>query len=1226
MLSHPSVRALFGMNILLVLCGLGLLPAMRSAARPPRSGVIEPRHLHWVRHEPPLEPTWPDQPRFTSDAAFRPVPVGSLVLATSSRHDCLTAVDADSGEVRWRFVTDAPVRFAPAVWHDRVFVASDDGHLYCLAADDGALVWKFRGGPAERWLLGNERLIATWPARGGPVVTAEPNGEATVYFAAGIWPFMGVFLHALDARTGRPRWQNAGEGSLFIKQPHHADAFAGIAPQGSLVVEGDRLLVPGGRSIAAGFDRHSGKRLHYRLADSSKLGGGPDLVVSGGAYLNGGGLFDLASGDFLGAVAGTATLADGVLYHVTGTTCHALTLEKPTADGVGKKGLRLLAPLGSPLGTARVPPTTALLVAHGHLYGGGPGVVYAVKLPLRPDGAPLVWQQPIEGTPLHLAMSADHLFVSTREGRLYAFGGEGPRPRTHPLRLRPLPPAAPPQTDLARRIVAKTGVSEGYAVVWGIGSGGLIAELLRDTTLRLIVLEPNEERVETMRDLLREAGIDGKRVSVRHATTATASLPPYLASLVVAEDLGGFEPDAVFFDRVWSSLRPYGGVACLPLGPPARAAARKWRDSRSEEGAQLREDGDLVVIRRDGGLPGAGDWTHEHADAANTRVSADQRVKAPLGLLWFGGPGHQGILPRHGHGPVPQSAAGRLVIEGPDRLRAIDVYTGRLLWEKELPGLGAVYDNTSHQPGANGVGSNYVTTADGIYVAHRDRCLLLDLATGRTLREYRLPPLPGEKAAPPWRTVRVVGEYLITGSGAVEAASGGLLAKVARRTTANPGIRRLSVLDRGSGAVRWSADAQGGFWPNAICVGNGRLYAIDRGAAAKAAKGAAAGRVVAFNLASGRMLWRQDRDVFGTWLSYSTGHDVLVEAGWMSRDTLRDEPAGMRAYRGSDGVPLWYEKGYFGPALIHGDRILKGGDAAAGSGTACDLHTGRPIRIADPLTGEPIEWRWQRTYGCNTPAASEHLVLFRSGAAGFYDLCHDGGTGNLGGFRSSCTLNLIPAGGVLTVPDYTRTCTCSYQQQTSVGLIHTPDAELWTFTTARPVTGAVRRVGINLGAPGSRKADDGTLWLEHPRAGGPSPKLAVVTVPPQPETFRLHAAQVAGDRLGWVGASGCRGLTRLTLALGTDAAATGRYTVRLVFLEPDAVGPGERRFDVAIEGQPVLTGFDVCREAGGPRRVVVREFPGVTVTGELEITLTPTRDTAIPAALLSGVEVIREGN
>src|SRR5439155_1098623 len=144
--------------------------------------------------------------------------------------------------------------------------------------------------------------------------------------------------------------------------------------------------------------------------------------------------------------------------------------------------------------------------------------------------------------------------------------------------------------------------------------------------------------------------------------------------------------------------------------------------------------------------------------------------------------------------------------------------------------------------------------------------------------------------------------------------------------------------------------------------------------------------------------------------------------------------------------------------------------------SACDVLTGEPYKVRDPLTGQLVEWTWTRTYGCNTPAASECLLTFRSGAAGYYDLLNDGGTGNFGGFRSSCTNNLVVAGGVLVAPDYTRTCTCSYQNQTSVGLVHDPDAEMWTFPGAQTVSGPVKRVGINLGAPGCRKAPDGTLW------------------------------------------------------------------------------------------------------------------------------------------------------
>jgi outer membrane protein assembly factor BamB len=65
------------------------------------------------------------------------------MLFYGSSADCkIYALDAATGRLRWSLFTDGPVRFAPAVWHDRVFVISDDGHLYCLAASDGSLLWR----------------------------------------------------------------------------------------------------------------------------------------------------------------------------------------------------------------------------------------------------------------------------------------------------------------------------------------------------------------------------------------------------------------------------------------------------------------------------------------------------------------------------------------------------------------------------------------------------------------------------------------------------------------------------------------------------------------------------------------------------------------------------------------------------------------------------------------------------------------------------------------------------------------------------------------------------------------------------------------------------------------------------------------------------------------------------------------------------------------------------
>jgi outer membrane protein assembly factor BamB len=1195
-----------------------------------------------VRELPPPRPAWPDQPRLGFDAACRPVWHRGTVLVGCSRDDSVLALDAATGEERWRFSAGGPVRLAPAAWDDRVYFVSDDGCLYCADAGTGRLVWKFRGAPSERLLLGNGRLVSAWPARGGPVVVPESggpgdphraypgvgSGEATVYFAAGVWPFMGVFLHALDARTGAVLWTNGGEGARYMKQPHQADAFGGVAPQGTLVVAGDRLLVPG-RPVPACFDRATGRLLHFRLADDSKLGGGSDVLVNDHLFVNGGGAFDLASGDYLGPVGEPAVLTPDALYAAFGAECRAYDARRSSRTlvrTVDPKGRAITRPGLVRRTSAPLPGAQALAAGPGRLFVAAARQVFATPLPLEHDSAPHTWQASVDGTPTFLASlppgdaAGEGLLVSTREGRLYCFGQQHAPPRLH--RWAPSPPT--PRDDRwgrrAEKVLRDSGVRDGYCVAWGVGTGRLVTELALRTRLHVIAVEPDEDRAAAVRGDLEAAGLYGERVAVIVARPDAVALPPYLASLMVSEDPAGFPVDEAFLRRAFPVLRPYGGAACLPLPAGWRPNHSAWA-GRADDLAQarFRVDGADLWVTRPGPLPGAADWTHEHADPANTRVSHDRRVLAPLGLLWFGGPGHQGILPRHGHGPQPQVSEGRLLVEGVDLLRALDVYTGRQLWEAPLPGVGKVYDNPAHQPGANATGTNFVSTPAGIYVAHGALCRRLDPATGRETAAFRLPVLPGEREPPAWDYVTVVGDFLVGGcSPHVDVPRGKLPPLVW-------GSKHLVVLDRATGRVLWQRTAANSFRHNAVCAGGGRLFVIDRpGPRLPAWLGirvplpAGPARLSALDLRTGKEVWGATRDVFGTWLSYSEPFDVLVEAGRVARDTLSDEPRGMRAYKGSDGRVLWHRPDYVGPAMIHGDRILRdrGG---------CDLRTGKPTMVHDPLTGKMVEWAWTRTYGCATPLASEHLLTFRSGAAGYYDLCRDGGTGNLGGFRAGCTNNLIVADGVLTAADYTRQCTCSYQNQSSLALVPMPEADLWTYQGPGKVEGVVRRVGIALGAPGNRKADDGTLWLEFPPAGGPSPRPEVRTRPAQPRWFRQHPSQVGGDGPAWVTASGACGLEEIVVRMAPAAGRPRRYTVRLYFLEPDGLPPGRRRFHVRLQGREVLHDLDVSAEAGGPGRGLVREFRAIPVDRDLTVKLTPAARAPVPQAVLCGIEAVAEG-
>jgi hypothetical protein len=407
-----------------------------------------------------------------------------------------------------------------------------------------------------------------------------------------------------------------------------------------------------------------------------------------------------------------------------------------------------------------------------------------------------------------------------------------------------------------------------------------------------------------------------------------------------------------------------------------------------------------------------------------------------------------------------------------------------------------------------------------------------------------------------------------------------------------------------SGKLLWIRDAEFNFRHNNIALGGDSIFIIDnltesrlKALSRRGLKLQGKPTLHALDLKTGEVRWQTDENVFGTFLNYSAEHDLLLQAGSAYRDRARDDVGqGMVAYQGSTGKELWADKdlSYNGPCLLMKDRIITNGNG----GFALDI-----------LTGKPTGWRYKRNYGCNTAIGSEHLLTFRSGAAGFYDLTNDGGTGNWGGFRSSCTANLIPANGVLNAPDYTRTCSCAYQMQTSLGLIHMPELEYWTFGAEVDS----QQMAINLGAPGDRRGPNGKMWLEYPEVGGPSAEVDISFEPKDATVFRLHSTAVKSGDVKWIGASGLEGAESVVIAIKDN----GDYQVKLHFMEPEDIGAGKRVFDVALQGETVLRELDVARVAGGYRKAIVKEFAVTVRDQSLRIGLSPKGERP---AVLCGVE------
>ncbi|HID23144.1 MAG TPA: hypothetical protein EYP14_12180, partial [Planctomycetaceae bacterium] len=526
--------------------------------------------LQWVRHFPPLEPAHRN-PRLQFDAGYEPIVVGETLLVGSSRNDRLTALDTGTGEEKWRFYTDGPIRVAPAAWRDKLFLGSDDGWLYCLSVNTGRLLWKFQAVPSGRKVLGNRRLISVWPVRGGPVVA-----DGTVYFAAGVWPFEGIFVYALDAETGKVRWLNDRTGALFTPQPHGTHALSGLTPQGYLAVRGDELIVPCGAGTPARFDRRNGQLIEFQLPTKGRV---PSGWFTAAARARRRGLEPLPTQE--NQDTDTELIFDA-------------TINRDRHEGGWQQG------------------------------AGQPGVLRRIQVGRRT----LRFDQPPDGVTgtVHTMVAADgKLFVVTRDGSLYCFAESETKTRIDRKRATPPEPVGKDSgveekaTEVARWL-RLAGTRYGYALVWGLcdAEEGRAAEsLLLQSEMKVIVVTSDDQLVDSFRRRWDERGWYGRRITIHVGHPLRFGFPPYLATLIVVADPAVVD-DVTGQDglrRLFATLRPFGGTAILAANDAQHAAIQRWiaEAGPSDLGqATLTREGNRSVLRREGPLPGStnytGDW------------------------------------------------------------------------------------------------------------------------------------------------------------------------------------------------------------------------------------------------------------------------------------------------------------------------------------------------------------------------------------------------------------------------------------------------------------------------------------------------------------------------------------------------------------------------------------------------------------------------------------------
>ncbi len=109
----------------------------------------------------------------------------------------LYAVEAGTGQLKWRVETGDKVRVRPAVVDGTIYFASDDGYLYALEAEAGQEQWRLDIGNAAV-----QRLPPANDYNWDYLASSPAVSDDMIYIGSA-----DGFLYAVNAQTGQPAWR-----------------------------------------------------------------------------------------------------------------------------------------------------------------------------------------------------------------------------------------------------------------------------------------------------------------------------------------------------------------------------------------------------------------------------------------------------------------------------------------------------------------------------------------------------------------------------------------------------------------------------------------------------------------------------------------------------------------------------------------------------------------------------------------------------------------------------------------------------------------------------------------------------------------------------------------------------------------------------------------------------------------------------------------------------------
>ncbi len=182
----------------------------------------------------------------------------SVYVALPDDHQ-LVALDASTGEERWRFAASAAIDSPPTLHQGRCHFGCRDGWLYTVNALSGELIWRRRITPVDQRVQVYGQLENRFPLRGSVTVH-----DGRLYVTAGLHGLMGVMLCVADPATGE-----VFEYRQLLRGAYNNDVLV-ADPKGKLYLGPVSLDTEETKAREVAWSRHKDKPL--LRVNNSKLG------------------------------------------------------------------------------------------------------------------------------------------------------------------------------------------------------------------------------------------------------------------------------------------------------------------------------------------------------------------------------------------------------------------------------------------------------------------------------------------------------------------------------------------------------------------------------------------------------------------------------------------------------------------------------------------------------------------------------------------------------------------------------------------------------------------------------------------------------------------------------------------------------------------------------------------------------------------------------------------